>query len=158
MSPPFDATLSIELKRSPSLIAALAVMHLGAFAIAGVVPMAAWTRIALISAIALSAAHALIRYGRLDGIAQHLPQRLRPRVVEAIEWNREGNWSLRYAQSPEWLACEPLGRWWQPWLVILRLRVESDGHAVTVLVPSDAAARDAFRRLRARLRWQSAAA
>jgi len=132
-------------------------MHLGAFAIAGVVPMAAWTRIALISVIALSAAHALIRYGRLDGIAQLLPRRLRPRVVDAIEWSREGNWSLRYVRSLEWLPCEPLGRWWQPWLVILRLRVES-GHVVTMLIPADASAGDAFRRLRARLRWQSAAA
>lgn len=133
-------------------------MHLGAFAIAGVVPMAAWMRIVLILFVACSASHALVRYGRLDGVARRLPRWLRPRVVEAIEWNRDGNWSLRYAQSPEWLACEPLGRWWQPWLVILRLRVESDGRVATVLVPSDAAARDAFRRLRARLRWQSAAA
>lgn len=157
MSPPFDATLTIELKRSPTLIAALMVMHLGAFAIAGVVPMAAWARVVLILLIGLSAGHALVRYGRLESVARRLPPWLRPRVVVAIEWNRDGNWSLRYAQSPEWLACEPLGRWWQPWLVILRLRVESDGRVVTVLVPADAAPTDAFRRLRARLRWQTAA-
>lgn len=83
------------------------------------------------------------------------PPLLAPPVVDALEWNRDGNWSVRFLGSTQWHPCELRERWLQPWLVILRLRDDSDARTWSVLVVRDAVAPDAFRRLRARLRLQT---
>jgi len=158
LSPSFDATLTVELKRSPTLIAALCVMHAGAFAIVWTVPAGAITRAALVLCVALSAAYVLLRHGRLGGLSKRLADRFVPRIVSAVEWDRDGNWSLRDSESEQWWPCELREHWLHPWLVILRLRPEAGSRALNVLIPADAVAADAFRRLRARLRLQTAAA
>ncbi len=157
MSTSFDATLTVELKRSPTLIAALCVMHAGAFAIVWIAPAGAITRAALVLCVALSAVYVLLRYGRLGGLSKRVEDRF-VQVVSAVEWDSGGNWSLRYAGSVQWQPCELREYWLHPWLVILRLRSDGDGRTLSVLIPADAVAADAFRRLRARLRLQTAAA
>lgn len=158
MSTPFDATLTLEFKRSPSLIAALSIMHIGALGIVAIVPMHGLVRAALMLFALVSATRALLHHGRLRIRLPRTLQWLAPRVVAAIEWDSAGNWSIRYASAPTWLTCELREHWWQPWLVILRLYVEPDGRCRSVLIPADALAPDEFRRLRARLRLQTAAA
>lgn len=157
MSQPFDATLTFELKRSPSLIAALCAMHVGALIIVWAVPGAVVTRAALTVVVVLSFVHALLQHARLGLLSKRLPQWLKPRIVEAVEWDTAGNWSVRYAGSAQWHGCVLRERWLHPWVVILRLRSEMDARALNVLVAADAVAADAFRRLRARLRLQTVA-
>lgn len=158
MSRSFDATLTLELRRSPAVIGALCAMHAGALAIVWIVPAGAITRAVLTLFVAGSAWYALSHVGCFGRIAERWPGWLRPRIVTAIEWDSDGNWSLRDSESEQWRPCELREHWLHPWLVILRLRPETNSRALNVLIPADAVAADAFRRVRARLRLQTAAA
>lgn len=157
MSQLFDATLTLELKRSPTVIVLLTAMHVGAFTIAWIVPASALVRAGLVLFVLGSFAHALMRHARLGVSWNGLPVWLRPKIVAALEWDRAGDWSVRYAGEVQWHACVLRDRWLHPRLVILRLRSETDARAVHVLLAADAVAREPFRRLRARLQLQTAA-
>lgn len=157
MSQPFDATLTLELKRSSTVVALLTAMHVGAVTIVWIVPADALLRAGLMLFVLASFAHALMRHARLGASWSGLPAWLRPRIVAALEWDAAGDWSMRYAGETQWRACVLRDRWLHPRLVILRLRSETDGRAVTVLLAADAVACEPFRRLRARLQLQTAA-
>ena len=157
MSQPFDATLTLELKRSPTGIALLTAMHGGAFIIVWSVPADALLRAGLMFFVLASFAHALMRHARLGVSWKSLPVWLRPNVVAALEWDRAGDWSVRYVGETQWHACVLRDRWLHPRLVILRLRSETDARAATVLLVVDAVASEPFRHLRARLQLQTAA-
>lgn len=158
MSRPFDATLTLELKRSPTVIGALCAMHAGALAIVWIVPAGTVTGAMLALFVAWSAWYALSHVGCFVRRSERWPGWLRPRIVTAIEWDSDGNWSLCDSKSEQWWPCELREHGLHPWLVILRLRPEAGSRALSVLIPADAVAADAFRRLRARLRLQTAAA
>lgn len=158
MSLPFDATLTLALKRSPALIVLVCAMHVGAYAIVWLMPMAIYLRVGVAIAVIVSLGHTLVRHARLVSLANRLPVWLRPRVVDAVEWDAAGNWSIRYVASTQWHPCALREHWLHPWLVILRLRPETGRGTATVLIVADAVAADGFRRLRARLRLQVAAA
>lgn len=132
-------------------------MHVGALVIVSIVPAAIVTRTALTLFVMLSFVYALLQHARLGLLSNRLPHWLKPRIVEAVEWDTAGNWSVRYTGSARWHGCELRERWLHPWVVILRLRSETDARSLNLLVAADAVAADAFRRLRARLRLQTAA-
>ena len=131
-------------------------MHAGALTIVWIVPVGAITRAVLALFVAWSAWYALSHVGCFA--RKRWPGWLTPRIVTAIEWDSNGNWSLRDSESEQWWPCELREHWLHPWLVILRLRPEAGSRALNVLIPADAVAADAFRRVRARLRLQTAAA
>ncbi len=158
MSRSFDATLTCELKRSRTLIAALCIMHAGALAIVWLVPTADGARAVLVPFVLLSAAYTLLRHGRFGLLARHLPNWMRARIVDAIEWDSDDNWSLRDFASGQWHRCELRERLVHPGLVVLRLRPETEPRTRNVVIMADAVAADELRRLRARLRLQTAGA
>ena len=157
MSQPFDATLTLELERSPVLIALVCAMHVGAFALVWLMPMAMYLRVGIATAVIVSLGYTLVRHARLARLANRLPTWLQPRVIDVVEWDATGNWSIRYAASPQRHPCTLREYWLHPWLVILRLRPETGRGTANVLIAADAVAADGFRRLRARLRLQPAA-
>jgi len=141
------------------LIAALCMMHAGALAIVWIVPAANSTRAVLVSFVLLSAAaYALLRHGRFGLLARHLPSWMRASIVDAIEWDSDDNWSLRDFPSGRWHRCELRERLVHPGLVVLRLRPETEPRTRNVVIMADAVAADELRRLRARLRLQTAGA
>lgn len=154
MSQPFDATLTLELKRSLTVIVLLTAMHVGAFTIVWVVPASVLVRAGLMLFVLVSFAHVLLRHARLGASWSGVPTWLRPRTVAALEWDAAGDWSVRYAGETQWHACVLRDRWLHPRLVILRLRSETDARAVHVLLAADVVAPEPFRRLRARLQLQ----
>jgi len=143
LSEKFDSKLILELKVSYALIAVVGAMHLGAAAIVAVVPLPWPARAALWAALLASAYLALA------------PSR---RTVAAVELDGDGSWALRLRGDEAWHACELTDRWVHPFLVILRLHIEGRRRAISLVIPADAAAAEPFRRLRARLRMEPAAA
>lgn len=116
-------------------------------AIVGVVPLSWWWRLALGGAVVLSLYLALRAHGlRLAG------------AVTAVELDRDGSWALRFAGDASWHSCRLIDRWVQPRVVILRLRRDGWRRAHNVVIFADAVAAEPFRRLRARLRLEAAAA
>jgi hypothetical protein len=78
-------------------------------------------------------------------------------AVTDLELGEDGRCALRYAQASDWREGEVIRAVVHPWMVLLTLRLHGRRWPVSLWIPADAAAADAFRRLRARLRLESRA-
>jgi len=146
LSEKFDNKLILELNVSYLLIGAISAGHVGAALLVAIVPLAWALRAGLWIVLAVSLVIAL---------RSHIPRFARS--VSGIEWDSDGSWSVRLAGDNAWYPCDWADGAIYPHVVILRLRRERARRTTPVIIPSDAVAPDAFRRLRARLRLARAA-
>lgn len=129
------------------LLGVVSVLHVGAAAIVAIVPLGWILRSFVWAALAISF-HRTLRL-----------QRLRARAaVTGLEWDGDGSWAIRLSGDATWHSCRLVDRWVHPYIVILRLRRDGARRAVNVVIAADSVAAEPFRRLRARLRLEHAAA
>lgn len=138
----------IELGASRALAAVLVLLHGGALVIAMSVPLNSPTRVALIILVIASlyralGLHALRRTGG---------------AITAFMLRDDDTCAVRRRGWEEWRESRLLDRWVHPWVTILIVREEGRRWTSSIVIPADAVAAEAFRRLRVRLRLRSAAA
>ena len=131
----------LELRPSRRLVAAICLLHAAAL-VAVTIAALPWLLSAAAGMAILAAFH---RNLRLYALQDH------PRAVKSLVWTADGIHRLRLADGRS-LAAQRLdgGVVWS-WLVVLPFRAERRDYAVVALADNTAA--DAFRRLRARLRF-----
>lgn len=138
----------LELGTSRALAAVLVLLHAGALVIALIVPLHGAIRAALVALLGASLYRAL---------ALHALRRAGDAITGFIVREDE-SCALRRGRSEQWRESRLLDRWVHPWITILIVREESKWLSSSVVIPADAVAAEAFRRLRVRLRLRSAAA
>lgn len=134
-----SAPLHLDLRRSPRLVLLICMCHGGAAALAAVLPVPAWTVGALAAAVLVSATAA---------VARHALQ-LHPRAVRAVISRDAGEWLLVDCDGLCRRASLSSDSYVHPWITILNF---TGGRRCTVLVLPDRVDREAYRRLRVRLR------
>ena len=80
------------------------------------------------------------------------------RAIVGFAIDDDGACAVRLRSSETWHEARLIERWVHPWLTILVVRHPGSRWRSSLLLPADAVPADAFRRLRVRLRLQSAAA
>lgn len=148
MSEKFNNRLILHLKVSWALMAALLFLHLGAMTLVVIVPLDPAAKIGLGVALGMS----LIQSTGVHGL------RRRRSAVTELELDSEDLCSVRLYGREEWLPCRVSRSLLHPWVSVLVLRIEGRRRPLGLVLPADAVEPDAFRRLRARLRLQTAAA
>jgi toxin CptA len=136
---PSDATLSIPLRPSRRLAAALAVAHLVAAAAVLLAALPGW-----LAALLLLAVGASLARSRLAG------------VVAVLRLGRDGGFETVGADGTAMAAEVDAQTLVLGWLVVLVYRVE--GRRRALVLPGDALDAEDARRLRVWLRWRAAAA
>ena len=138
----------MTLRASRFLSGVLWFIHLGGMLLVGIA-VPAWTlRAGLWVFLALSLYQSLRLHGR----------RTATRAITDLEMDREGTVSVKFAGAAEWCTCRLINRFVHPRMVALTLRTDARRRPVQLVLVSDAVEADAFRRLRARLKRQNAAA
>ena len=85
-------------------------------------------------------------------------RRTAPRAIDELTVDSEGTVSVKFHGETDWRQSEIISRFVHPWVVILSLRIDGWRWPVKLVIAADAAEADAFRRLRVRLKLQSAVA
>jgi hypothetical protein len=138
--------LVLGFGRSRALAAAFGAIHLGALALALLLPVPIWLRAGLAAAVIYSGVAVLRR---------HVLRSSRRAVTALVVDAGVDDCELRVAG--EWVAGRISDSWVQPWLTILVVRRDGRRGRTAVLIPADGVASHAFRQLRVRLRLRSAA-
>lgn len=131
----------LELRPSRRLVAALCLLHAAALLAVSLAALPAMVA-AGIGAAVLFAFH---RNLRLYALQDH------PQAVVSLVWSMDGVYRLRLADGRSVAARRLDGGVVWSWLVVLPFRAER--RRLTVVALPDNTAPDAFRRLRARLRF-----
>lgn len=148
MSAKSSAKLRLDLGASRTLAAVLVAVHGGAAAIAALVPLALPLRLVIV---------ALIAAGLYRGLRDH-GMRWGADAITALVVNDDDACAVRRGGADAWEDVRVLDRWVHPRLTILVVRCERRRWASGIVIPADAAPAEAFRRLRVRLRLQTAPA
>lgn len=123
----------------------LAVSHIGAGALAWMLPWPVGAQAALTVGLMLSLYREVRRHALRHG----------PKAIAGLEIDTDGDYSLRVGQG-DWTACRYVESFLSSWLVIVRLIPEGRRRPVNILLARDAVEPNAFRELRARLHFQVA--
>ncbi|HEY8554840.1 MAG TPA: protein YgfX [Burkholderiales bacterium] len=146
MSTASPAELALELGASRGLAAVFIAVYGGAFLICTVLPLALGWRLSLALLVAAAFWRALYRHAWRRG----------PRAVTAFKIGADDACAIRRGAG-DWEPARLVEQWVHPWLTVLVVRPARSRVAAGVLVPADAVSPEAFRRLRVRLRLQTAA-
>ncbi|HEX7045074.1 MAG TPA: protein YgfX [Burkholderiales bacterium] len=146
MSTASPAELTLELGASRGLAAVFAAVHGGALIICALLPLVLWLRLLLAALVAAALWRALRRHAWRRG----------PRAITAFRVGGDDTCAIRRGGG-DWEPVRLVEHWVHPWLTVLVVRAVRGGGAVGVLVPADAVSPEPFRRLRVRLRLQTAA-
>lgn len=141
------AKLQLDLGASRALAAVLVAVHVGAAAIAALSPLALSLRVAIL---------VLVAAGLYRGLGRHALRRGR-HAITGFVLNDDDTCAVRHGAG-DWEDARLLDRWVHPRLTILVVRGARRRRASGIVVPWDAVPAEAFRRLRVRLRLQTAAA
>jgi hypothetical protein len=137
----------LELGISWTLAAALIVVHVGAAAIALSMPLAISLRLALTALVAVSL------YRALWGHAL----RRSPDAIIAVELDAEEDVCAVRRRVSDWQTGRLINRWAHPLLTLLVVKCDGSRWPVNVVIPTDAVAKETFRRLRVRLKLRTSA-
>lgn len=132
-----DKKLVVRLGRSPTLVALLLLMHVGAWASIFLVPIPLYAKALVAIAIGISLRYSLSNHALRRGQG----------TVMAIELQRN-DCAVHFAGVAQWTPCSLVGHFVHPWVVVLRLRVEGNRMPVNVVVVRSAAEEATFRHLR----------
>lgn len=143
LSKKYDSPLIINIKVSLFLGGLMAGSHAGAGVLLWTLPWPVGVRLALTAGLMVSLIHALRRHAlRQD-----------PKAITGLEIDTDGDYRLRAGQG-DWTACQYVESFQSEWLVLVRLKLDTQRWPLTVLLARDAVEPDAFRELRARLHFQ----
>jgi hypothetical protein len=140
--------LTVDLGRSRALIVVLAVVHGGAAVLASVSPMPMPIRVAVLALLGVSLYNTLCVHALRCARA----------AVAAIAVDEEGGCALRWRNAEVWEDGRVVEKSVQRWLAVLVVRASGQRWPIGVVICADAVSPEAFRRLRLRLRLQTAAA
>lgn len=140
-------SLTLDLGCSRALIAVLVIFHGGAIILALLLPISIAIRAALVALAAVSLFHS----ARL-----HASRRARGAVV-SLALNDEGGCAWRRRGSDAWEEGRIIERSVHRLLAIVVVRAAERRRSTPIVICADAVYREAFRRLRVRLRLQTAA-
>ena len=146
LSKKYDSALIINVKDSKLLCGLLTFSHAGAGVVIWLLPWPLWVQAALTAGLAMS----LYRTLRYHALHQDRAS------VTGLEIDTDGDYSVRDPEG-DWITCNYVESFRSQWLVIVRLTTGERRRPVTVVLARDAVGPDAFRELRARLQFQSAA-
>lgn len=148
MSAKSPDSLRLDLGASRTLAAVLIVVHGGAVAIAALLPLALPVRIAVIALVLASVYRAVRDHAlRWGGTA-----------ITAFVLDDGDSCTVRRGGADGWEQARLLDRWVHPQLTILVVRCRGRRWPSNIVIAADAVPAEAFRRLRVRLRLQTAAA
>lgn len=119
----------------------MAVLHIGAILLAGLLPISIMIRLSLFALLIASVVHILLTHA----------WRRSPRAIRKAVFEDDGNWILEMQNEESLGPCRLLSYFVHPWLVILQLRCPRGRLPISLVVATDAVNTDVFRRLRARL-------
>lgn len=125
----------------------LAVLHAGAGVIAALLPLAAAWRLALFGFVMAS----LYRMLRLHALRRSAD------AVVGLALEGDETCAVRRRGAAAWEEGRIVDRWLHPRLALLVIRCAARRLPVNVVIPGDGVSAEAFRRLRVRLRLQTAA-
>jgi hypothetical protein len=145
LSQKFDSSLTLNIDRSYFLTGLLALLHLGAALLVGIVPLHPAWRLGLWVTLGLSLYHALMRHGVRRG----------RRAVATVVLDGEGELAVYFAGNDNAVTARILSRFIHPWLSVLSLRCTDRRWPVSLIVTRDAVDPETFRRWRARLKLQN---
>jgi len=143
-----DNRLIINIKDSLFLTLIFMAIHLGGIVLVGLVPLAWPVRFGLWGIIVFS----LYRCVRVHGRRRTAP------AIVAVEFDAEDACAVQIAGETAWRPCHIVSRFVHPWLVLASLRLDGHHWPVGLVITVDAVAPAVFRRLRVRLKRQSAGA
>ncbi len=146
MSTKSPVSLRLDLGASRLLAAVLMAAHGGAAAIAAWLPLALPFRLGLLALVAVS----LYR-----GLRDHALRR-GARAITAFRLNADDTCAVQRGAAG-WEEGRLRDCWVHPLLTILVVRAGGRRRSVSVVIAADAVSAEAFRRLRVRLRLQTAA-
>jgi toxin CptA len=135
--------LRLTLKPSRSIAIVLTTAHLAAAATLLPLDLPAWAKVLLTLTIAASLAHAVFRYALLRGASCLGAIELREHDQLAVQ-TRDGTWHEARILGTSYVS---------PVLSVINLRLEGRRCARHMVIVSDNADAEYFRRLRVWLRW-----
>jgi hypothetical protein len=145
LSQKFDSSLILNINLSYFLIGLLALLHLGAALLVGIVPLQLSWRAGLWVALLLSLYHAITRHGWRRG----------RRAIATVVLDSEGELGVYFAGNETAVHARIISRFIHPWLSVLSLRCADRRWPVSLIVAQDAVDPETFRRWRARLKLQN---
>jgi len=143
----FDSPLKVNIKVSLWLAGILVGAHTGAAVLVINLPFAGALKVLVWGLLVAS----LIHFLRREGL------RLGQQAVVTIALDEAGAAEVRLAGAEHWRAARITRRFVHPMAVFLVLRLDGARGSRGVAIFHDAVEREAFRRLRARLMFQTAA-
>jgi len=148
LSQRFDSNLTLRINASTSLAGILLFVHLGAALLVGIVPLNAIIRGALWLCLGWSLYHSMCFHAlRTAGNAG-----------EVFEMDSDGDCYVQHKRAGERQPCRVTNCLVHSGVVLLTLRRDDRRWPVNLVIAADAVEAEPFRRLRARLKLQSAAA
>lgn len=135
-----DKKLVVRLGSSPTLVALLLLMHVGAWAGVLIVPMPWYTKAMLVIAAGFSLRGSLMAHGLRQG----------PSAVVELEL-KENDCAMRFKGTLEWIPASLVDAVVHPWIVALRFRLERRRWPMSVVILRGATEPETFRALRVRL-------
>ena len=135
----------LKLGISWTLAAILVAVHVGAAAIALSMPLAIPLRLGLFALIGFSLYRAL--WG-------HALRRSADAIVAIELDDEEGACSVR-RRARDWQTGRLITQWAHPLLTLLVVKYDGSRWSANVVIPADAVAKEAFRRLRVRLKLRT---
>ncbi len=137
----------LELGTSRMLAAVLVIVHVGAAAIALLMPVTVLLRLAICALVAVSLYRALWAHAL----------RRSANAIVAVELDGEGGACAVRRRAMDWRQGRLIDRWAHPLLTLLVVRCDESRWPANVVIPADAVAKETFRRLRVRLRLRTSA-
>lgn len=148
MSQRFDSNLTLKINASPLLAGIFLFVHLGAALLLGVVPLNGFIRAALWLCLGWSLYHSL----RVHAL------RAATDAIEAFDLDSDGDCYIQHKGAGERRPCRVTHCLVHSGVVLLTLRRDGRRWPINLVIVADAVEAEPFRRLRARLKLQSAAA
>jgi hypothetical protein len=143
-----EINLILNIKESRILTGMFFTVHLGAMALAAVVPVGWFLRLILWGLLGWNLYYSLITHAWRSGSL----------AVQAIELDNEGVASIRLAGSETWQPARITSHFVHPWLTLMSLRLENRRWPVNLVIAADAVEPEPFRRWRVALKLQVAQA
>lgn len=148
MSQRFDSNLTLRISTSKSLAGIFLFVHLGAALLLGVMPLNGIIRTALWLCLGWGLYHSMrVHALRTAGDA-----------IKVFEMDSDGDYYVQYKGAEERQPCRATNCLVHSVVVLFTLRRDGRRWPINLVIAADAVEAEPFRRLRARLKLQSAAA